>query len=212
MASGLLGPDSLVLHNNDVFPKRHALSRHERFHPAMNVSFPLLSVASLAASLDSTSTLSPVKGNSSPSTPRPVAAILIWDQYIGPCSAFSTPSGDYQWLRLPRGLRNAPLTSQRLVNSLFSGLIGIGMFCYLDDLIIVSKDLESHLHRLDLVFTKFEEAGLKAKLSKWDFLKFRIEFIGHVVVNGEGIHTVDFKIISVKHFPTPQNVKMCSVP
>ncbi len=80
------------------------------------------------------------------------------------------------------------------------------MFCYLDDLIIVSKDLESHLHKLDLVFTKLEEAGLKAKLSKCDFLKSRIEFLDHVV-DGEGIHTVDSKINAVKHFPTPQNVE-----
>ncbi len=104
------------------------------------------------------------------------------------------------------GLRKAPLAFQRMVNSLFSGLIGNGMFCYLDDLLIVSKDLESHLHKLDLVFTKLEEAGLKAKLSKCDFLKSRIEFLGHVV-DGEGIHTVDSNINAVKHFPTPQNVE-----
>ncbi len=71
-------------------------------------------------------------------------------------TAFSTPSYHYEWLRLPMGLRNAPLTFQRMVNTLFSGLIGIDMFCYLDDLIIVSKNLESHLHKLDLVFTKLE--------------------------------------------------------
>ncbi len=99
------------------------------------------------------------------------------------------------------GLRNMPLTFQRMFNSLFSDLIGNGMFCYLDDLIIVSKDLESHLHKLDLVFTKFEEADLKAKLSKCDFLKSRIEFPGRVV-DGEDIHTVDSKINAVKHFPT----------
>ncbi len=121
-------------------------------------------------------------------------------------TAFSTPSGHYEWLRLPMGLRNAPLTFQRMVNSLFSGLIGNGMFCYLDDLIIVSRDLESHLHKLDLVFTKLQEAGLKAKLSKCDFLKSRIEFLGHVV-DGAGIHTVDSKIKAVQHFPTPQNVE-----
>ncbi len=57
----------------------------------MTVYVPLLSVASLAASLDSTTTVSPVKGNSSSSTPRPVAAVLIGDQYIGPCSAARLP-------------------------------------------------------------------------------------------------------------------------
>ncbi len=125
-------------------------------------------------------------------------------------TAFFTPSGHYEWLRLPIGLRNPPLTFQRMVNFFFSCLIGIGMFCYLDDLIIVSKDLESHLHKLHLVLTKIEEAGLKAKFSKCDFLKSHIEFLGHVV-DGEGIHTVDSKINAVKHFPTPQNVEnVCS--
>ncbi len=72
------------------------------------------------------------------------------------------------------GQRNEPITFQRMVNALFSGLIGNGMFCFLDDLIIVSKDLESHVHKLNLVFTRLEETGLKAKLSKSDFLKSRI--------------------------------------
>ncbi len=42
--------------------------------------------------------------------------------------------------------------------------------------------------------------------SKCDFLKSRIEFLGHVV-DGEGIHTVDSKINSVNHFPTLHNVE-----
>ncbi len=41
-------------------------------------------------------------------------------------TVFSTPSGHYEWLRLPMGSRNAPLTFQRMVNSLFAGVIGNG--------------------------------------------------------------------------------------
>ncbi len=37
-------------------------------------------------------------------------------------TAFSTPS-HYEWLHLPVGLRSAPLTFQRMVNSLFAGVI-----------------------------------------------------------------------------------------
>ena len=121
-------------------------------------------------------------------------------------TAFSTPFGHYEWLRLPMGLRNAPLTFQRMVNSLFAGVIGNGLFVYLDDLIVVSKDMASHFRNLDLVFSRLREAGLKAKLSKCNFLKSRIEFLGHVV-DGDGIHTVDSKIKAVKHFPTPKTVE-----
>ncbi len=85
--------------------------------------------------------------------------------------AFSTPAGHYEWLRLPMGLGNAPLTFQRMVNTLFAGVIGNGLFVYLDNLIIVSKDLDSYLEKLSLVFQKLTQAGLKVKLTICEFLK-----------------------------------------
>ncbi len=105
-------------------------------------------------------------------------------------TAFSTPVGHYEWLHLAVGLQNASLTFQKMVNTLFSGVIGKGLFVYLDDLIVVSIDLDSHLQQLSLVFQKLAQAGLKAKLTKCEFLKSCIEFLGHLV-NGDGIHTVD---------------------
>ncbi len=78
---------------------------------------------------------------------------------------FSTPTGQYELLRLPMELRNAPLAVQGMVNTLFSGVIGTGLFVYLDDLIVVSKDLNSHLQQLSLVFQKLTQAGLKTKLT-----------------------------------------------
>ncbi len=107
-------------------------------------------------------------------------------------TAFSTPAGHYEWFCLPMGLRNAPLTFQRMVSTLFSGVIGNGLFVYLDDLIVVSKDLDSHLQQFFLVFQKLPQSGLKAKLTKCEFLKSRIEFLGHLV-DGDGIHTMNRK-------------------
>ncbi len=75
-----------------------------------------------------------------------------------------------------------------MVNSIFADVIGNGVLVYLGDLIIVSKDLESHLHKLDLVFNRLKEADLKAKLTNCDFLKSRIKFLGHVV-DGDGWHS-----------------------
>ncbi len=42
---------------------------------------------------------------------------------------------------------------------------------YLDDLIICSKDGDSHLAKLEAVLLKLGETGLKAKLTKCEFLK-----------------------------------------
>ncbi len=104
------------------------------------------------------------------------------------------------------GLRNAPLTFQRMINSLFAGVVGKGLHVYLDDLILVFKDLDSHLQQLSLIFQKLTHAGLKIKLTKCEFLKSRIEFLGHLV-DGDGIHTVDSKVTDVKNFPTPKSVE-----
>ncbi len=93
-----------------------------------------------------------------------------------------------------------------MINSIFTGLLGKTVFAYLDDIIIASKDQESHLESLKLVLQKLEEAGLKAKLSKCEFLKAKIKFLGHVV-DGEGIHTVDEKVIAVQKFPQPKSVE-----
>ncbi len=101
------------------------------------------------------------------------------------------------------GLRNAPLTFQRMVNTLFSGIISKSLFVYLDDHIVVFKDLDSHLQQLSLVFQKITQAGLKAKLTKCEF---RSEFFGHLV-DGDGIQTVDSKITAVQKFPTPKSVE-----
>ncbi len=124
-------------------------------------------------------------------------------------TAFSTPAGDYEWLRRPMDLRNAPLTFQRMINTLFAVVLGNGLLVYLDDLIVISKDLDSRLQKLSLLFQKLTQAGLKVKLTKCEFLKSRIEVLRHFV-DGDGIHTVDSKINAVKNFSHSQACGECS--
>ena len=78
----------------------------------------------------------------------------------------------------------------------------MGFFVYLDDLILVSKDVDSHFHKLSQVLQKFTEAGLKLNITKCQFLHSRIEFLGHVV-DRHGIHTTNAKVKAVQEFPTP---------
>ena len=120
-------------------------------------------------------------------------------------TAFSTPRGHFEWLRMPFGLKSSPITFQRFVNTLFADMIGKNVYAYLDDLILFDRDAESHFSSLKLVLTKLREAGLKAKLSKCDFLRTSITFLGHLV-DADGIHALDDKIKAVKNFPRPQNV------
>ncbi len=75
-------------------------------------------------------------------------------------------SGHYEWLRMPSRLKSAPLTFQRLINDIFAGMLSKTVFAYFDDIIVASKDPDTHLDNLKLLFQKLQEAGLKVKLTK----------------------------------------------
>ena len=79
----------------------------------------------------------------------------------------------------------------------------------MDDLILVSQDLDSHFEKLSLVLQKFTEAGLKLNLPKCKFFRSRIEFLGHVV-DKDGIHTTNDKVKAVQNFPVPTSTNVSS--
>ncbi len=74
---------------------------------------------------------------------------------------FSTPNGHFEWLCMPFGLNPAPITFQRMINTLFSGMLVNGVYAYLDDLLVCGKDRETHLANLEAVLLKLREAGIK---------------------------------------------------
>ena len=76
---------------------------------------------------------------------------------------------------------------------------------YLDDTVIFSKDPVSHLERLEAVFCKLEEAGLKLKPSKCELFRRQLAYLGHVI-SAEGVATDEGKIEAIKNWPTPTNV------
>ncbi len=119
---------------------------------------------------------------------------------------FSTPNGHFEWTHMPFGLKGAPLTFQRTMNNIFTDMLENSVYIYQDDIIIASKDMMSHMETLNSVLKRLQEVGLKWKLSKCEFLKPRIKFLGHEV-DEHGIHTVDDKIAAVAQFPQPKTVE-----
>ncbi len=101
---------------------------------------------------------------------------------------------------MPFGLKGAPLTFQRTMNNIFGDMLGNSVYIYLDDIIIASKDTMSNMETLKSVLKRLQEVGLNLKLTKCEFLKPRIIFLGHEV-DEQGIHTVDDKIAAVAQFP-----------
>ena len=57
------------------------------------------------------------------------------DEADGHKTAFSTPSGHFEFVRMSFGLKNAAPEYQRAMNMTFDGMIGKGVFVYIDDII-----------------------------------------------------------------------------
>lgn len=88
----------------------------------------------------------------------------------GAKTIFSVPNGHYEYTRMPFGLKNARATFQRLMNTVLSGLQGLHCFIYLDDIIMYSNNLKSHIHtyidKLTLVFDVLRKHNLKLQPDK----------------------------------------------
>ena len=123
-----------------------------------------------------------------------------------PLTAFSTQNGHFHFNCMPFGLRNSPITFVRLMNMLFPDMCNGSLLTYIDDLIVFSKTVEDHLNVLESVLDRLAKNGLKLKLSKCQFLKRQLDFLGHVV-SDQGISVQEAKIVKIKEFSTPKTEK-----
>ena len=76
-------------------------------------------------------------------------------------SAFVTRNGLWQWKVLPFGLTSAPSTFERLMEKVLRGLHWKTLLIYLDDVVVFSGSIQEHLTRLQEVFERLRQAGLK---------------------------------------------------
>lgn len=110
-------------------------------------------------------------------------------------TAISTNQGLYQFKRTPFGLKTSANSFQRLMEIVLSGLKPSQIFVYVDDIVIASDTIDSHLEKLKLVFNRLLLHNLKLKPSKCNFLKESITYLGYVVSQG-------------KIFPDQKNVEI----
>ena len=75
-------------------------------------------------------------------------------------TAFCTPDGLFEFNVMPFGLCNAPATFQRLMDAVLAGLQWNSCLVYLNDVIIPGKDLDDHLHNIQVVLERLRQAGL----------------------------------------------------
>ena len=119
-------------------------------------------------------------------------------------TAFRTAFGSFEYTVLPMGLCNAPATFMELMNPTFFELLNKSVLCFLDDILIFSKTREEHLAHLREVLERLRKNKLYGKLSKCDFMKKEVAFLGHRL-GANGLAVAPDKVSAVRDWPAPRN-------
>ena len=79
-------------------------------------------------------------------------------------------------------------------------------FGYLDDILIHSPDVCTHLKHIKELFQRLREADLTLNMGKYNFFKTHIQYLGHLI-SGDGVEPLPEKLESIKNMPPPTTPK-----
>jgi RNase H-like domain found in reverse transcriptase/Reverse transcriptase (RNA-dependent DNA polymerase) len=120
------------------------------------------------------------------------------------CS-FSTSFGKVSYTVLPFGAEFASEKFQNAINEAFREFLGIFLLIYIDNLIVYTKTVDSHMNALRDIFSICRMYNLKLQKAKCTFLTSSLHTLGFVVSRGRV--TLDPKKIEMlRNTPTPTNV------
>ena len=121
-----------------------------------------------------------------------------------PKTAIITPFGLYEFLRMPFGLKNAAQAFQRLMDTVCHDLEFT--FVYIDDILVASKDVETHKGHLRLLFQRLRQYGLVINVAKCRFGRNSLDFLGHYITR-DGTITLPDKVDAITRMTQPETIK-----
>ena len=107
---------------------------------------------------------------------------------------------------MPFGLKNAGATYQRAMMIIFHDFFHNLVECYVDDLIVKTKDRENHPHDLRRVFERLHMHQLKINPLKCAFGVTSGKFLGFVVCK-DSIEIDPDKVKTIIQMPPPRNLR-----
>ena len=125
--------------------------------------------------------------------------VLLYEesrQYV----TINTHLGLFRYTRLPFGVAASPAISEQTMDSILSGLNGVGDI--LDDLMVTGPNDKEHLHNLENTLKQLDSMGVKLK--NCVFMKPSVEYFAFVV-NWHGIHLSPHKVQAIQEVQEPQN-------
>ena len=120
-------------------------------------------------------------------------------------TSFTTSDGSYEWVQMPQGLKVASAVFCRYLNAALGSLRWQDCLCYLDDLLVATKDFDTHAQALAKIFLKLEEYGLTMSPKKCHIAAREASFIGQVI-SADGVRPNPDKIKAIDALTLPDSV------
>ncbi|XP_061396726.1 uncharacterized protein LOC133332344 [Musca vetustissima] len=135
----------------------------------------------------------------------------FWQIPLDPSSrektAFTVPGRPlYQFTVMPFGLCNAAQRLCRLMDKVIPGALRDRVFVYLDDLLVVSPDFDTHMGLLEQVAGCLAKAGLTINVTKSKFCFKELRYLGYIVGGGK-LKTDPAKVETIVKFTYPKTAK-----
>ncbi len=122
-----------------------------------------------------------------------------------PKTAFCTTSGQFEWLRMPFGLKGAPATFQRAMQHVMAGLEPETMILYMDDILVHAETFDGMRKKLRTVFMRLRAYNIRLKISKCKFALSKVNYLGHTI-SADGIEPDKSKVEVIANFERPTDV------
>ena len=92
-------------------------------------------------------------------------------------TAIVTPFGQFEYLRMPFGLKNAAQTFQRFMDNVFRDMQFV--YVYLDAILVANSSTEEHCIHRGQLFERLAEYGLVVNPQKCVLGQSSLDFLGH---------------------------------
>jgi Reverse transcriptase (RNA-dependent DNA polymerase) len=79
---------------------------------------------------------------------------------------------------MPFGLTNAPTIFQSFISEIFADMLDNTVLIYIDDIMVFTKDVESHKRALREIFKRLRKNSLYFNPEKSEFYKKEVIFLG----------------------------------
>ena len=101
-------------------------------------------------------------------------------------TSFTVQSGKFEFNVMPFGLINTVATFCAVMDCIFADCQWDYILGFIDGILVfIPNDFNLHLTQLESFFIKIDKVNMKFKLSKCNFSKPQVEFLGHLLSREE---------------------------